>query len=87
MKLSPPYVYTTNAHGDGRQKISDTMTMIYWHGEKFRLGKLLEHPEIMSQEETIQELQANIKEACRLMAMDDVPEEHRVTIRRKTGRK
>ena len=54
------------------------MTMIYWKGEKFWLGKLLEHPEIMSQGVTIEELEANIKEAYRLMAMDDVPEEHQV---------
>ena len=54
------------------------MTMIYWKGEKFWLGKLLEHPEIMSQGVTTEELEANIKEAYRLMAMDDVPEEHQV---------
>jgi hypothetical protein len=26
-----------------------TMTLIYWKGEKYWLGKLLEHPEIMTQ--------------------------------------
>ena len=25
--------------------------MVYWKGEKFWLGKILEHPEIMSQDE------------------------------------
>jgi hypothetical protein len=29
------------------------LTMIYWKGEKFWLGKLLEHPEIMTQGETL----------------------------------
>ncbi|HHT9114917.1 MAG: type II toxin-antitoxin system HicB family antitoxin [Planctomycetes bacterium] len=52
------------------------MTMIYWKGEKFLLGKLLEHPEIMTQGETLEELEENIKDAYFLMAMDDVPKEY-----------
>ena len=54
------------------------MTMIYWQGKKFWLGKLLEHPEIMTQGETLEELEENIKEAYLLMAMDDVPEEYKL---------
>ena len=54
------------------------MTMIYWKGEKFWLGKLLEHPEIMTQGETLEKLEENIKDAYLLMAMDEVPEEHRM---------
>lgn len=53
-----------------------TMTMIYWKSGEFWLGKLLEHPEIMTQGETIEELEENIRDAYLLMAMDDVPEEH-----------
>ena len=52
------------------------MNMIYWKGEKFWVGKLLDHPDIMSQGETVEKLEANLKEAYLLMAMDDVPEEH-----------
>ena len=52
--------------------------MIYWQGKKFWLGKLLEHPEIMTQGETLEELEENIKEAYLLMAMDDVPEEYKL---------
>ncbi len=52
------------------------MTMIYWKGEKFWLGKLLDHPEIMTQGETLEELEENIKDAYMLMAMDEVPEDH-----------
>ncbi|MBI2470305.1 MAG: type II toxin-antitoxin system HicB family antitoxin [Planctomycetes bacterium] len=52
------------------------MTMVYWKGEKYWLGKLLEHPEIMTQGETLEELEENIKDAYLLMAMDDVPEEY-----------
>ena len=54
------------------------MTMIYWKGEKFWLGKLLEHPEIMTQGKSLKELEENIKDAYRLMVMEDVPEEYKV---------
>jgi predicted RNase H-like HicB family nuclease len=47
--------------------------MVYWKGEKFWLGKILEHPEIMSQGETLEELEDNLKDAYKLMLMDDVP--------------
>ena len=54
------------------------MTMIYWRGEEFWLGKLLGHPEIMTQGETLEELEKNIKDAYLLMAMDEVPEKHQM---------
>jgi predicted RNase H-like HicB family nuclease len=57
----------------GDIKMSTPMTMIYWKGDRYWLGKLLEHPEIMTQGETIEELEANIKDAYLLMAMDEVP--------------
>ncbi len=52
--------------------------MIYWKGDKFWVGKLLEHPEIMTQGETIEELEENVKDAYMLMAMEDVPDKHEV---------
>ena len=48
-------------------------TLIYWKGEKFWLGKLLEHPKIMTQGETVEELEENIKDAYLMMAMDNTP--------------
>ncbi len=54
------------------------LKMIYWKGETFWVGKLLEHPEIMTQGETLEELEENMKEAYMLMTMDDVPEEYEV---------
>ena len=54
------------------------MTMVYWKGEKFWLGKILEHPEIMTQGKTLKELEENIKAAYLLMALDEVPKEHKV---------
>ncbi len=55
-----------------------TMKMIYWKSDKFWLGKLLEHPEIMTQGETLEELKENIKEAFLLLAMDEVPQQYEV---------
>ncbi len=52
------------------------LTMIYWKGERFWLGKLLEYPQIMTQGETLEELEENLKDAFLLMAMDDVPDSY-----------
>lgn len=52
------------------------MTMIYWKGETFWLGKLKEHPEIMTQGRTLKELEENLKDAYDMMVMEDVPAEH-----------
>jgi predicted RNase H-like HicB family nuclease len=52
--------------------------MIYWKGDKFWVGKLLEHPEIMTQGETLEELEENLKDAYMLMALEDVPDAHEV---------
>ncbi len=54
------------------------MKMVYWKGEKFWVGKLLEHPEIMTQGETLEELEENMRDAFLLMAMDDVPEDRKI---------
>ena len=54
------------------------MTMIYWKSDVFWLGKLLEHPEVMTQGETLDELKENIKEAYLLLAMDEVPQQYEV---------
>ncbi len=54
------------------------LKMVYWKGEKFWVGKLLEYPDIMTQGKTLKELEENMKEAYILMTMEDVPEEHQV---------
>jgi len=58
--------------------MSTNLNMVYWKGKKFWVGKLLDHPEIMSQGETLEELESNLKEAYMLMVMDDVPAEHEI---------
>ena len=47
------------------------LQMIYWKGNDFWVGKLLEHPEIMTQGKTIEELEENMKDAYVLMALED----------------
>jgi len=54
------------------------LRMVYWKGEKFWVGKLLEYPDIMTQGKTLKELEENMKEAYMLMTMEDVPKEHKV---------
>jgi predicted RNase H-like HicB family nuclease len=57
-------------------KMEAKLKMIYWKGERFWVGKLLEHPEIMTQGESLEELEENMRDAYMLMAMEDVPDEH-----------
>jgi predicted RNase H-like HicB family nuclease len=45
--------------------------MIYWKGEKFWVGKLLERPDIMTQGETLEELEEKMKEAFLMMTSVD----------------
>jgi len=52
--------------------------MVYWKGDQLWLGKLFEHPEIMTQGETLEELEENIRDAYLLMAMDEVPGEYQI---------
>jgi predicted RNase H-like HicB family nuclease len=52
-----------------------TVTMVYWKGEHFWLGKILEHPAIMSQGETLEELEENLRDAYRLLVLEDVPDD------------
>ncbi len=54
------------------------LNMIYWKGDKFWVGKLLEHPEIMTQGETLEELEDNMRDAYIMMTMEDVPEKYKV---------
>jgi predicted RNase H-like HicB family nuclease len=55
-------------------------TMVYWKGEQFWLGKLLQHPEVMTQGETIAELEENLRDAYRLLILDAVPAGARVKV-------
>jgi predicted RNase H-like HicB family nuclease len=69
-------VYNWSKHSERREPMK--CTMIYWKGDKYWLGKLLEHPEIMTQGETLEELEENLRDAYHLMVLEDVPDEHQV---------
>jgi predicted RNase H-like HicB family nuclease len=60
-----------------QKKIQKNLTLIYWKGKKFWLGKLAENPEIMSQGRTLKELVENIKDAYYQMTLDEVPANYR----------
>ncbi|MCX7635639.1 MAG: type II toxin-antitoxin system HicB family antitoxin [Syntrophales bacterium] len=57
-----------------------SLKMIYWKENRFWVGKLLEHPEIMTQGETLEELEENLIDAYLLMTMEDVPEHYEVKL-------
>ena len=50
------------------------LTLVYWKDDDFWLGKLLERPDIMTQGKTLEELEENVRDAYRLMVLEDVPE-------------
>ncbi len=54
------------------------LKMVYWKSDRFWVGKLLEYPEIMSQGESLEELEENLRDAYRSMVMEDVPEKYQV---------
>ena len=53
------------------------LKMLYWKGEKYWVGKLVDHPEVMTQGETLKELVENIADAYKLLILDEVPEEYK----------
>jgi len=63
---------------NGRETMKKQLTMVYWKGKKFWLGKLLEYPEIMTQGETLKELEENMRDAYTLMVMEDVPADYKI---------
>lgn len=65
-------------NNSGAIKMKTKMKMIYWESGNFFLGKLIEHPDIMTQGETLEELEDNIKDAYLLLVLDDVPDEYHI---------
>ena len=54
------------------------LKIVYWKGEQFWLGKFIDHPEIMSQGETLSELEENLRDAYRELLLEDVPADFHV---------
>ena len=55
--------------------MTQALTMIYWKSERFWLGKFVERPDIMTQGETLEELEENLRDAWREMVFEDVPQD------------
>jgi predicted RNase H-like HicB family nuclease len=60
-----------------KKPLNKILTLIYWKGKRYWLGKLVENPEIMSQGRTRKELIENIKDAYYQMTLDEVPADYR----------
>jgi len=54
------------------------LKIVYWKGEQYWLGKFIDHPEIMSQGETLGELEENLRDAYRELLLEDVPAQFQV---------
>ena len=54
------------------------MNVVYWRGGQFWLGKLVDHPEIMGQGETLEELEENLRDAWREMWFEGVPPDYQI---------
>ena len=54
------------------------LKIVYWKGERFWLGRLVDHPEIMSQGESIEELEENLRDAYRELLLEDVPARYEI---------
>jgi len=54
------------------------LKIVYWKGETHWLGKFIDHPEIMTQGETLEELEQNLRDAYRELLLDDVPGEFQI---------
>ncbi|MBM4322502.1 MAG: type II toxin-antitoxin system HicB family antitoxin [Deltaproteobacteria bacterium] len=54
------------------------LKMVYWKGKRFWVGKLIDHPEVMTQGKTLKELEENIIDAYKLLVLDEVPKNHEI---------
>ena len=47
------------------------LKMVYWKNEKFWVGKLVDHPEVVSQAETLQELKVQLLDAYKHLVLTE----------------
>ncbi|MDM8516834.1 type II toxin-antitoxin system HicB family antitoxin [Desulfobacterales bacterium HSG16] len=52
--------------------------MIYWKSENTWMGKLIEHPEIIAEGETLEELENNLYDTYEAMLFEGVTGEHKI---------
>ena len=51
--------------------MASQLKIVYWKGEQYWLGKFIDHPEIMSQGETLSDLEGNLRDAYRELLLWD----------------
>lgn len=64
-------------HDEGAH-MTPHLKIVYWKGESHWLGKFIDHPEIMSQGESLEDLEENLRDAYREILLDDVPPAYQV---------
>lgn len=63
---------------DEGANMTPQLKIVYWKGEQHWLGKFIDHPEIMSQGESLAELEENLRDAYRELLLEDVPAAYQV---------
>jgi predicted RNase H-like HicB family nuclease len=53
--------------------VDSQLKIVYWKGARHWLGKLVDHPQIMAQGETLADLEENLRDAYREILLEDVP--------------
>ncbi len=56
------------------------LKMVYWQEEDMWVGKLLEYPNVMTQGETLEELEENIKDAYKELILYGIPAQHQMKV-------
>lgn len=59
--------------GGGPHIMRKSFTLEYWRDEEWFVGRLQEVPGVFSQGETLEELEANIRDAYELVREDQAP--------------
>ena len=63
---------------DEKEKVMEKKTYVYWQEEKMWIGYLEEYPDYMTQGETIEELEVNLKDIYRELTGGAIPNVRRV---------
>lgn len=50
------------------------LKIVYCKGERYWLGKFVDHPEIMTQGKSVDKLELNLRDAYRELLFEDVPD-------------
>ena len=54
------------------------LNMVYWFEEDMWVGKFLEYPKLMTQGETLEELEENLRDLFQEMILYNVPQQYQI---------